>query len=69
MTVPSASSSVIAFPQPTRQRHVPPAAARPSRQGPLRGAVTRGLAGLRTLGSAGVPQRPDLADGSVSPLY
>jgi len=69
MTVPSASSSVIAFPQPTRQRHATPAAARPSRQGPLRGAVTWGMTGLRTLGSAGVPQRPDLADGSVSPLY
>ena len=69
MTVPSASSSVVVFPQPTRRRNNSPMAERPARHGPLRGAITRGLAGLDVLGSSGAPQRPHLARGSVSPLY
>lgn len=65
-----ASSGVIAFPQPSRQRSAPsPGTMPPTRKGVLRGAMARRLADLSALRATGVPERGYRPDGSVSPLY
>lgn len=69
MASPPASSGVIAFPQPSRQRSAPSrGAVPPMRKGVLRGAMARRLADLPALCATGMPERGDRSDGSVSPL-
>ncbi|MBO6640113.1 MAG: hypothetical protein JJ920_19620 [Roseitalea sp.] len=69
MTAGPASSNVITFPGQARFRAPAARTAGPIRQGGLRGALTGRLARLSSLRDAGLPQRPDMPDGSVSPLY
>ena len=70
MTDPRASSNVIAFPQPCRQpaprAHGPFG---PVRKGGLAGAIALRLSQTGQVRFAGTTKRPDLPDGSVSPLY
>jgi len=69
MTTGPASSNVIAFPEQARFRAPAARTVGPVRQGGLRGALAGRLARLSSLRNAGLPQRPAVADGSVSPLY
>ncbi|MBO6554448.1 MAG: hypothetical protein JJ926_14295 [Roseitalea sp.] len=69
MATGHASSNVITFPGQSRFRAPAARTAGPVRQGGLRGALAGRLARLSSLRDAGLPQRPDVPNGSVSPLY